>query len=236
MSGSEQNWLEHWVDDVILPSSVSGGIFRLLLIAGVCDLAYLNGRFSSFAIRTAEMYTGTISLIFSGALVLLYFEQQRSQRRQTDLIERQVDIQESQAEIERERFGPDINVQNISIWEREGADLRSYQSEFITGLVLDNRGRGKADNLELDYMIYFLLSDYRAYVSTVPLGIRAWSGQPVEISEQELENEIPVDFEGRNRLSSNDEKEYVCTNVISYTPHTGPAQQQKKPVEGCILL
>jgi len=172
----------------------------------------------------AEAHQAIISLIFSGLLVLLYYDQHQTQRQQAAVMRRQIDVDETTAEWRRKQQAPQITVQSWQLFDLDGelAKLESHlkelseltvpfdgeNSESVAVVSLRNTGSSTAKNVYVDIEpLVRSPSLPRGYHTLFPL---LWfrNSELLDIHRDSLESY----FNSRTtEIASNDEGEYLAS-------------------------
>ena len=193
-----KHWLQKQVDKLSIIEQFS--LAPLCLVA--VDWGLLRWTLLSTIVTTANQFRGVLSLVLSGLLVILYYDQHRTQRRQLDLLSNQVQIEEKRMNWREHQENPKIEVLNkeligpsesSNILEKKQLDALKAISQDLSnnrgldqGLVtmsLVNEGRSIARDLELRAEVLVRSDELpHAYHPTDPL-IMIWPSNLLEIEE-----------------------------------------------------
>jgi len=211
------------MEDWIIPQSVFGAISRGIFLTGMIDLVYLDSIILQYTIALSRSYSEVLTLSFSGLLVLLYFEQHRTQKKQREISEKQIEIQQSQIAIQREKNSPEIVVNEFEAEAIEVSSDTPYYKQLISTFILENAGDGSAKDLEIEFDILLNFDDTRSYFHAANYGVYTFPAPLYSVSSIGDEG-IEHDLESSKSLGSGRVQAYVSMTPISYTPYTGPAK------------
>mgnify|MGYP000073690661 CR=1 FL=1 len=137
----------------VIPTSRPAKIIFTLAVVVYVDLFFLQWGITQFFVLLATEYESVITLIFSGLLVLLYWEQHRVQSKQADILQRQALLTEVKQKPSIELYDWEVEIVEEDIGEIPGKFL-------ITRLDLENLG-GRVNDVKITGEIYFGLSNYK---------------------------------------------------------------------------
>lgn len=160
-------------DDIGIYNKISGIPTTLLYVGVIMILLcidytlFLSQGFTTVT-SVASANQALISLIFSGLLVLLYYDQHRTQQQQAELMNQQIAIEERRVAWRETQERPRLTISNWAFFEDEKAlpndpdngDSNTSLAAFLTGDLVDaetgvftaqlsNRGEGVARSLHL---------------------------------------------------------------------------------------
>ena len=132
------------------------------------DFSLFSSQGLVWVVQTAIDYQAAISLLFSGLLVLLYYDQHQTQRRQVQLMEQQANLSERRMSWQEFQEKPKLNVskwnfagEGDEIEIEDGKDLSvnsvasalvRYDFDKMLGLfagTLSNHGESSAESIHL---------------------------------------------------------------------------------------
>lgn len=184
----------------LVPQSRFGWLLYVLFTGTVFDVAYNQSQVLLLTVQLARSFETFITLLFSGLLVVLYWEQREIQKENIEIAERQAEIQENQVEIMQAQQRPRLWFGNWDLSDKQ-PDIEEFRENpywdraLILKLNIGNRGEGTAHNLRVEYDFYFSL-DKRSYSYFYPLAefnLRSESAPFVwleQISEQMLDKNV----------------------------------------------
>ncbi|MFD1642196.1 hypothetical protein [Halohasta litorea] len=140
----------------------------VIMVLLIIDYALFLSKVFTTVTSVASANQALISLIFSGLLVLLYYDQHRTQRQQAELMNQQIAIEERRVAWRETQERPRLTISNWAFFEDEKAlpndsdneDSNTPLAAFLTGDLVDtqtgvftaqlsNRGEGVARSLHL---------------------------------------------------------------------------------------
>jgi hypothetical protein len=216
------------IDRIVFPETVFGAVIRLVLFGGMIDLVYFGSRTIGTIVILSRTYSDILTLMFSGLLVLLYFEQHRTQVKQREISEKQIEVHQTQMEIQREKNSPDITVEKYIPKRVEQPSSDPTQKHFISLFLLDNAGHGPAEDIEVKYEILLKFEELNRYVRSASFGIYVHTSRLYDGSLIDDEDDIPVDLEGSRSLNSKEFGSFMTPTPIRYTPYAGPAKENEE--------
>jgi hypothetical protein len=218
------------------------GLAKMGLVVAIgllYDRVLTGGTVLSSLVSVSRSYETVITLAFSSALAVLYWEQHQTQKRQTAITERQVEIQERQLDLQEGKEMPSLwfNDWSLASSEPQFPGEEAQQCDRLVSLTLsaENRGSGRASNLQVDYDLYLGLEEgERVRYYKAPFRFLATREapftEPEEISEEMLNQSIG------ESIQPGEIRELSALSPVEYRPIDEQAEVvNEKKAEGVWL-
>lgn len=201
------------------PTIAEAGVFLILWYL-VSDWLFLDWMIVSAITSFARSYNSVITLAFTGALVVLYAWQSKTQRIQTEITQRQLEIQENQLQYERALNSPDLELQDIEI---EGlGEGEGLYSDYRVIAYVHNVGQGRAKNLKLDLEFLFRMPDSQTFLPLHFIAITTMEADLIDL--ETVDSGSSLQYDPFKTLQNNDISGYAGILRIRMGPWTAPAE------------